>query len=694
MVLLKFQLMKQDNIFSINTKNKTFCVKIYDDKLQGISYINPSKNQTNLPNLIDFDESAFCNRYLFNTIGTDHFNEPAILIKNSDNSLSSRFEFLEEIPFEDILDPFPHGREKSDSFGLRFIDKRNNILFDAFYSSYSDCDVITSHTKITNIGDKPIELLKIPSIQLDFEENEMVFSHFDGRWAQERHRFDHKMQSGLVVNQSLTGSSSADHSPFTMVKGKNCVYGFNLIYSGNHKTTFECNTNKRSRIIVGINNSLFIKPLAPQESFVSPEAVVSLGKDENEMMQNMHTFVDNHIIRKEFRKSLRPVLFNNWEGTYFDFTREKVLEMAKEAKNLGGELFVLDDGWFGNRNDDTSSLGDWYPNESKCGSLSSLADGVRSLGLKFGIWIEPEMISENSDLYRKHPEFALVIEGQEPFRHRNQLTLNIVKPEVQKFVFDSVCNTIELTKADYIKWDYNRNITDVLDGEYLHKYIVSLYEIMSKVVEKYPNVLFEGCAAGGSRFDLGILYYFPQIWTSDNTDPRTRIEIQSSTILMTSPSTMTCHVSKSPNGFTNRTSSLDDRFNVALEGNLGYELDPCALSDTDKKEISSQIEWYKQNRDLLLNGKTYQLINNYGFIKFNKNNTKAIACVYLLDKECNKVTLPGLKASSTYLVNGKKVKGADLVKNGVPNSLLKYSHSIKSYSTSIKTALLEIELLK
>ena len=683
--------MKESNIYSIKTKNNLFCIKIFDDKLQSISYINPCKTGTNSPNIVNFDVSAFNNRYLFNSIGTDDFAEPAIMIKNSDGTLSNRFEFDSEIPFEDIKDPFPHARKKDSSVGLRFIDKRNNIAFDVFYSGYYDCNAITCHTKITNLGKGTISLLKIPSLQINFEENNMIFSHFDGRWAQERHRFDQKLESGLIVNQSLTGSSSADHSPFTMVKGKSGVYGFNLIYSGNHKTSFESNTTKRSRVILGINNTLFEYPLESNESFISPEAVMSFGKNENEMMQNMHIFVSNHIIREELMNTPRPVLFNNWEGTQFNFNRNKVIEMAKESKNLGAELFVLDDGWFGHRNDDGSSLGDWYPNTTKCGDMTTLSNEIKSLGLKFGIWIEPEMISEDSDLFKAHPEYALVIKGQDPFRHRNQLVLNLVNPKVKKYVFDSICNVINITNVDYIKWDYNRNITDVLDGTHMYKYVVSLYEIMHKVVKKYPHILFEGCAAGGSRFDLGILYYFPQIWTSDNTDPRTRIEIQDSTILMFPASSMTCHVSKSPNVFTERTSSLEDRFNVALEGNLGYELDPTALSNVEKRKIKKQINWYKANRDLLLYGKTYRLENNYGFIKFDNTQRNAIACVYLLDKEKNKVTLPGIKNNSTYVVNGKTFNGKTLNKNGVPTSVLKYSHNLKKFTTNIKTVMLEIK---
>lgn len=677
------------NLFSIKTKNALFCIKINEDRLQGYSFINNNHRNIILPPLHNIDVSAFNNRYLFHTIGTDDFGEPALLIQNSDGSLSSRFEFDQEITFEDILDPFPHSKNKSSQMGLRFIDRRNKIYFDVFYAGFDDCNVVACHTKIINFGNEKINLLKIPSLEFNFEENNMIFSHFDGRWAQERHRFDESVESGLLVNQSLCGSSSADHSPFTLVKGKNMVYGFNLIYSGNHKTSFECNSTERSRIIIGINNTLFNYPLEAGESFTSPEAVMSFGKDENDMMQNMHVFVQNHIIRKEFSKVSRPVLFNNWEGTYFNFDRQKVLDMAQESKKMGGELFVLDDGWFGHRNDDTSSLGDWYPNMNKCGDLSSLSDEIKALGLKFGIWIEPEMISEDSDLYRQHPDYALVIDGQEPFRHRNQLTLNLVKPEVQKFVIESVSNILNITHADYIKWDYNRNITDVLSGTHLHEYICSLYEIMATIINKFPDVLFEGCAAGGSRFDLGILYFFPQIWTSDNTDPRTRIEIQDSTLLFSPPSTMGCHVSKSPNAFTERTSSLEDRFNVAIEGNLGYELDPCSLSTKEKEEIKKQISWYKSYRDILLYGITYRLQNNYGFVRFSKDHKRGVVCIYLMNDKLFSIKLSGFSSRKFYVFNNYKISGYELNKKGLPYKILKFNNKASEYSTNIKTIRLE-----
>lgn len=387
------------------------------------------------------------------------------------------------------------------------------------------------------------------------------------------------------------------------------------------------------------------------------------SKTEDEMTLNLHSFINKHIIPKRWQNKKRPVVINNWEGTGFDFTRDKILKIAENGKKIGAELFVLDDGWFGKRNDDKSSLGDWFDNEEKTGGISRLADDIRAMGLDFGIWTEPEMISPDSILYRTHPEYAMAIPGKTPFLHRNQMMLDLCSDEVKKHVIKSVENVIALTKPTYIKWDFNRVMSDcysstVFIGEYCYKYMVALYDIMNTLTKTHPEILFEGCAAGGARFDMGILCYFPQIWTSDNTDAAVRTDIQTNTALCYPQSCMTAHLSASPNWFTKRAFSLENRFNIACLFNFGYELD-CSIFTADEiKQVAKLSEFYKKRRDFILYGDYYKLgdLNDdlCGFITLSSRKDKAISAVIFKTRENGisnrKLILKGLISSAKYEV--------------------------------------------
>lgn len=600
---------------------------------------------------------------LFSTFGDDDHRDKSIVIFNSDNTFTNDFAFKSAVVSKGKKAipglPSSSGAEKTLTF--EFADELEKLLLTISYSVYRDSDVVTVRSSLKNLGEKPVSIRKFASFQLDFAGGNFTASTFDGCWAGERYRHDTKLCSGEFINQSLAGASSAQHNPFSLVKNADGIYAFNLVYSGNHKTSYETDAFNRIRVVGGVNDFAFEYRLSGGETFYAPEAVMVFAKNEDELSLNLHTFINKHIIPKRWQNKKRPIVINNWEGTEFDFDRDKILEIAKNGKKCGAELFVLDDGWFGKRNDDKSSLGDWFDNAEKTGGLKKLADDVRALGLDFGIWMEPEMVSPDSDLYRKHPEYAMTVPGKTPFLHRNQLMLDLTNDEVKNYVVSSVENVISLAKPAYIKWDFNRVMSDcfsknVFIGEYCYRYVVALYEVMKKLTEAHPEILFEGCAAGGARFDLGILCYFPQIWTSDNTDAADRTVIQTNTSLCYPPSCMTAHVSASPNKFTGRGFSLRNRFNVACLFNFGYELDCSSLNAEAIKETAKLSEFYKKRRELIQFGEFYRLKSGSvcGFQTVSARKDKSLAVVVMPERENGisnrKIALKGLNPDEKYSV--------------------------------------------
>lgn len=602
---------------------------------------------------------------LFSCFGDDDHRDKSILLFNPDNTFTNEFVLKSATVSKGKRAipclPSSFGAEKTLTF--EFIDELEKLLLTINYSVYRNNDVITVRSSIKNFGNETVIVKKFASLQLDISKSGFTASTFDGCWAGERYRHDTPLCSGTFINQSLAGASSAQHNPFTFIKNDEGVYAFNLVYSGNHKTSYETDSFLRTRIISGVNDFAFEYRLNGGETFYAPEAVMLFSKTEDEMTLNLHSFINKHIIPKRWQNKKRPVVINNWEGTGFDFTRDKILNIAENGKKIGAELFVLDDGWFGKRNDDKSSLGDWFDNEKKTGGISRLADDIRAMGLDFGIWTEPEMISPDSILYRSHPEYAMAIPGKTPFLHRNQMMLDLCSDEVKKHVIKSVENVIALTKPTYIKWDFNRVMSDcysstVFIGEYCYKYMVALYDIMNTLTKTHPEILFEGCAAGGARFDMGILCYFPQIWTSDNTDAAVRTDIQTNTALCYPQSCMTAHLSASPNWFTKRAFSLENRFNIACLFNFGYELD-CSIFTADEiKQVAKLSEFYKKRRDFILYGDYYKLgdLNDdlCGFITLSSRKDKAISAVIFKTRENGisnrKLILKGLISSAKYEV--------------------------------------------
>lgn len=586
----------------------------------------------------------------------------------SDGSFTTRFAFSRaKLTEKPDLSPLPSsyaGEKDCKTLCLEFLDEPTKLKLFVYYTVFEDSDVIAVSSRLQNGGRKEVRVQSIPSLQLEVDGDGYELITFRGGWANERNKFSTPVGGGIVVNESRQGSSSHTANPFVMLKKEGTVYAFNLVYSGNHKESAEMDIQPKTRVLIGLNDFAFDHKLAAGESFSTPEAVTCYAPTEDGVSRAMHDFVHNHIVRGKWREKERPVLINNWEATYFNFDRDKLLSLADEAAALGVELFVLDDGWFGRRDDDRSSLGDWFDYKEKTGGIGALAEDIRARGLKFGIWVEPEMISEESELYKKHPEYAMKIPGREPLRQRHQLMLNLADPNVQKYIVRVVSAVITETKAAYVKWDYNRRMTDCFSkeldgGEYFHEYMKGFYTVIGKLVERFPSVLFEGCAGGGGRFDLGMLCYTPQIWTSDNTDARCRLHIQTGTSYGYPQHTMGCHVSASPNHQTGNASSLETRFNVALYGAFGYEMDVTKLSDEEKEIVKRQIAFYKKYRKTMQFGDFFRLGDALegeasGFIAVNAQKTEAVATL-VMNKRWGyydaKISLKGLDEGTVYEVS-------------------------------------------
>ncbi len=583
----------------------------------------------------------------YSSCGKGDFREPAIELESHDGTGVTDFKYkgFRTFPGKEPIPGLPSSYDGSGdctSYVLELSDNCLNISVFLHYCAFYDSDVITKHVEIKNDSNHAISLKRAMSMQLDLPENDYYFVTFDGTWSAERYRNDKRLSPGIFVNDSKTGVSSSRHNPFVMLRRKNCdeqsgeCCGFNLIYSANHAEIVEVTHSGKTRILSGINPFGFKYELNNNQSFFTPETVMTFSSEGlNGLSRNMHEFINNNIVRGKWKNKARPILVNNWEGTWFDFDEKKLLDIAKTASELGIELFVLDDGWFGERNSDDRSLGDWVVNRKKLPhALSGLAEKIKKLGMDFGIWVEPEMVNENSELYRSHPEWAIKLPDREPSLGRNQLILDLTQKDVRRYIVDSMSEVFSSADIAYVKWDMNRNFSDIYSpslpphrqGEFNHRYVLGLYEILETLTSSFPDILFESCASGGNRFDLGMLCYMPQTWTSDNTDPVSRLAIQNGTSYGYPLSCMGAHVSASPHQQTLRSTPIETRFNVAAFGCLGYEMDMTKLSPFDKNCIKAQVEFYKRHRMLFQYGTFYRVTIPY-------NSNWCVWCVVSKDKK-------------------------------------------------------------
>lgn len=582
----------------------------------------PSQNERD--RLSFYDSFAF--EYPCGGIGD--FRESALNVKNNlgQSAVNLQYKSHEILKGKPDLEGLPHtwGNEKdSMTLLLHCQDPVLNLHVILSYSIFEGLDVIARSVKIINEGKENLSLTKVYSLNLDMENKNFDFISLHGSWARERHLDRTPLFHGKVMTSSIRGETSHQEHSFFALASKNTnydsgeVYGFNFIYSGNFISLAQLDQFENVRACMGIAPEGFEWQLKPGESFTAPEAlVVYSDKGLNSMAQNFHKITRDHLIRGEYKDKMRPILINNWEATYFNFDTEKLLDIAREASKDGIEMLVMDDGWFGHRNNDESSLGDWFVNEEKIqGGLKHLVDEVNKLGMKFGIWFEPEMISPDSELYKAHPDWAIQVKDRKAGLCRCQYVLDLSRQEVCDYTFNQVASILRSANIEYVKWDMNRQLADLgsacLDkenqGELYHRYVLAVYALQERLTKEFPHLLLENCSGGGARFDAGMLYYSPQIWCSDDTDAIERLEIQEGTSLVYPLSAMGAHVSTCPNHACGRVTPFRTRGFVALAGTFGYELDITKIPAEDRALIPGQIEMYKKYNPLVRTGDYFRV---------------------------------------------------------------------------------------
>jgi len=570
----------------------------------------------------------------FPDYGRSDFRSPAYQFYLEDGTCITKFVFMDMKKLKgkkgipNLPACYQEDEGEFETLEINLEDDKSKVQMILYYCVSEKYDVITRYCKVKNNGIKEIYLDKLFSANIDFyNDNKFDLIHFYGSWARERslNRFD--IGHSTHVIESKRGASSHQQNPLVILARKNCTehlgeaYGVNLVYSGSFKGIVEVNPYESTRLQIGINDFGFKWCLNEEEEFYTPEVVmVYSDKGLNGLSNSYHKLYKERLVRGSYRGKPRPILINNWEATYFDFNEDKLTKIGKAASEIGIELFVLDDGWFGRRNSDKSSLGDWFVNKEKLpNGLSGIADEMNNIGLSFGLWFEPEMISPDSKLYEKYPNWCLHVKGHSRSEGRNQLVLDLSNEDVQEYLVNTLSEILEDNPISYVKWDMNRHMTEVgslallsnQQGEVMHRYILGLYRVMEELTNRFSNILFESCSGGGGRFDPGMLYYMPQVWTSDNTDAYERMFIQYGTSFAYPQVTMGAHVSSVPNHQVGRRTSLNTRTLMAMTGNLGYELDLSSLSTKEKEEIRQHIIFYKEERENLQFGNYYRLISPY-----------------------------------------------------------------------------------
>ena len=623
------------------------------------------------------------------SLGTGDFRNYALNIENADGSQCCNPVYIthEIAAGKYTLKGLPFVRaEENEAETLKIIleDPVTKVELHLLYGVLEKEDIITRSVIIKNAGKAPVTVKKAQSACLDFLHGDYDLIKFYGRHAMERNMERMPVSHESTRIGSRRGTSSHQYNPGVILAGKNTnedsgsCYGMLFVYSGNFLVEAEKDQYDQTRIQMGLTDELFAYPLEAGAEFIAPEVILSYtNKGLSRLSQQYHHCIMNHICQGKYVHANRPVLINSWEAAYFDFTGDTIVELAKEAKALGIDMVVMDDGWFGKRNDDNSSLGDWYVNEEKLGgTLTKLIERVNAEGVKFGIWIEPEMVSEDSDLYREHPDWAITIPGRKPVRSRNQLVLDFSRKEVRDEIFKRICAVLDQGNVEYIKWDMNRSLADIYAPNVTYDYVLGVYDFLEKLTNRYPDILIEGCSGGGGRFDAGMLYYTPQIWCSDNTDAINRTRIQYGTSFFYPVAAMGSHVSAVPNHQTGRVTSMHTRGVAAMSGTFGYELNPALLNAKEKAEIRAQLAQYREYQELIREGDYYRLSNPFqdnfaAWMVVSDDRSKALVSVIRLTAEANPpaayVTLKGMEEDAFYRekTTGKVYPGAALMEAGI-----------------------------
>jgi len=637
----------------------------------------------------------------FPEYGATDFRHPAISLRQKNGSSLTDFVYkshqiidgkrsLKGLPATYVED-----KQEAKTLLIKLEDKLTNVEVELSYTLFSELPVLARNAKVINNGEDTQFIEQLASLSLDLPDRDYDWLQLSGAWGRERYVKQRKLQQGIQSIESTRGISSSQQNPFVALKRENTdenqgeVIGATLVYSGNFLIQAEVDTWDVTRLQVGMNPFGFEWKLEAGETFTSPEALLVYSDTGlNGMSQSFHQLFNKRLIRGKWREQDRPVLINNWEATYFDFNEDKLVNIAEKAKSVGVDLFVLDDGWFGERNNDEAGLGDWYANKDRLpNGVGGLAKRIKSLGLKFGLWIEPEMVNKNSDLYRKHPEWILHTPDRVSNHGRNQFVLNYGNEEVVENIFQQISAIIDESQLDYIKWDMNRPLTNVFDvdldksqqGEVFHRYVLGVYSLYERLIERYPNILFESCSSGGARFDAGMLYYAPQTWTSDDSDAIERLKIQYGTSFLYPLSSMGAHVSITPNHQTNRVTPIETRGNVAYFGAFGYELDLNQLNSDELAVVKEQIKFYKKYQSIIHNGTFYRLRspfekdkNHATWMVVSNDQSTAIVGDYKMLNEVNRsyqrVQLKGLNPNAEYLINDMTYSGEELMNAGLITS--------------------------
>lgn len=629
--------------------------------------------------------------------GVGDFRVPAVAAVHADGSsaLDLRYYSHTVKPGKYGIERLPAvyaAEDEAETLEVVLRDTASAVEVTLLYAVLPALDLVTRCARIRNLGETPVTLTKAASLCLDISRGSWEWVHFHGRHAMERQMERRLLFHGIQEIGSTRGTSSHHQNPTVLLCTPDCTetagacIGAALVYSGSHQTRLECDQLGQVRMVMGIHPDLFRWELKAGETFSTPEVMLSYSDTGLETLSHhFHQAIREHICRGKYQLAERPVLINNWEATYFGFDTEKILHIAEEAARLGVDMLVLDDGWFGKRDDDCSGLGDWFVNETKLsGGLHDLVEKIKGMGMRFGIWFEPEMISEDSDLYRKHPDWAIRIPDRAPMRSRYQLVLDMANPEVQEYLFRVMSDVLHSADISYVKWDMNRSISDWYtrtlpadrQGEMPHRYVLGLYALLERLTAAFPDVLFEGCSGGGGRFDAGMLYYCPQIWCSDDTDAYERTKIQYGTSFFYPVSAVGSHVSTVPNHQTGRITPFETRGTVAMAGSFGYELDLNLLSDGEKQEVAEQIRQFKTYGPLIHNGKYYRLTNpmaeDAALWEFAaQDGSEVLVQGMLFHAEANvlrrTVQLRGLDAEKRYRLDGTEqvYTGAALMAGGV-----------------------------
>lgn len=702
---------EKSDLFHIETAHTSYVIGLADRRTYvGHVYYGKRVRKQDLRYLLRIDEPPFvpsennrerCSFYdtfsfEYSGNGAGDYRESSIAVTTVDGQhvvmpTFVSYEITNEKPVPEGL-PSSFDREnKAQTLILHCMDNVLKLKIDLRYTVYEESDVITRSVHVCNEEDAVIYLNKVYSACLDMDDANYEMLTLHGSWARERQMERRSIGYGKSSVGSVRGESSHQEHPFMAWMTKNTtqtvgeVYAMHLVYSGNFIAQIEKSQFDSIRAVMGIHPADFSWKLLKGESFDSPEVVITYSADGlGTMTRNLHDFYRNHLIRSKYRNMKRPVLINNWEATYFDFNTDKLLAIAKTAAEHGIEMLVMDDGWFGHRNDDSTSLGDWFVNEEKItGGLKHLVDEVNALGLKFGIWMEPEMISPDSELYREHPDWVIAVKNRVGTLSRNQYVLDLSRKEVRDCIYDKIYAILSSANIEYVKWDMNRQLTDMgslalpadQQGELAHRYVLGVYELQERLIRDFPELLLENCSGGGARFDPGMLYYSPQIWCSDDTDAIERLEIQEGTALIYPLSAMGAHVSDCPNHTVGRVTPFKTRGDVALAGTFGYELDITKIAQTEQEQIKEQVALYHKYNDLVREGDYYRIAsfadNHYYdcYMVVSKDKKEALMTFVSVFARPNfhsrRIRLQGLDPKLDYYVEDctKQRYGGDVLMN-------------------------------